>query len=345
MWKRQAVAGTLYLETTTMFEPGAMSSAEMTFVEAEMLAEGRKKRGSHRLYFDHRWGDCEDLSDEPALRAAIRDAYGDALAWMSEDALVDKVYDTRTPEARVRRYMLNARTSSKAAWIKEHEWRACRTSTKELREGDMVTLGFDGSWNDDATALVACRVTDGHMELLDCWEQPEGPESEGWQVPRDEVDAAVARAMRYFDVVGMYADPPHWDSWLADWHNEYAHLMQVKASARRPLEWWTNRPVPMALALEEFRTAVLEKRVSYTSPDDRVGRKAELALTLQRHITNARTEEKRSGTHIRKEAKKSPKKIDAAVCATLAWQCRLDAIAAGVLEQEDEQWFMPKRIR
>jgi len=352
MWKRQRGAGTLYLETTTMFEPGEQSSAEDTFAEASALLEGRKKRGSHKLYFDHRWGDVPDLADEQALRQGLIDAYGDALAWMDLDALVDKVYDTRTKENRVRRYMLNGKTSAKDAWLKDHEWRACRTSNKEIKRGDTITLGFDGSRGTtstdkvaDATALVACRVEDGHIELLACWEQPTGPEGEDWQVPRDEVDAAVSHAMRDYNVVGMFADPPHWTDWLSTWNNEFGHLMQVKANQRRPLEWWTNRPTQMVLALEEFHGAVLERRLSYTSPDDRVGRKAELALTLQRHALNARNHPTRAGMQVRKDFPKSPKKIDSLIAAVLAWQCRLDAIAAGVLGGPADEWFMPKRLR
>lgn len=345
MWKRKRGAGTMYLETTTMYEPGENSAAEATYNEAEALAEGRKKRGSHRLYFDHRWGDVPDLADEQALRQGLREAYGDALAWMDEDSLVDQVYDTRTSENRVRRYMLNSKTSAKDAWLKEHQWRACRDATKQIKLGDTVALGFDGSWNNDATALVACRIEDGHLELIGCWEQPDGPEGEDWQVPRDEVDAAVATAMRDYDVVGMYADPPHWTDWLDKWHNEFAEQMRVQASQRRPLEWWTHRGPPMVEALDRFHTAVLEKRLSFTPADDRVGRKAELTLTLQRHALNARERMTRAGIQVQKEYKKSPKKIDALIAAVLAFQCRWDAVAAGVLEDPAEGWFMPKRIR
>lgn len=343
MWKRKRGAGTWYLETTTMYEPGENSAAEATYNEAAALAEGRKKRGSHRLYFDHRWGDVPDLADEAALRKGLREAYGDAMAWMDEDSLVDQVYDTRTSENRVRRYMLNAQTSAKNAWIKYDQWRACRDASKDLRPGEMVTLGFDGSWNDDATALVACSVATGHIELLGCWEKPDGPEGEEWQVPRGEVDAAVAQARHDFYVVGMFGDPPHWADFFDVWHREFAHDMQVQASQKRPLEWWTNRPTQMALALARFHTAVLERRVTYTPAEDRVGRKAELTLTLQRHVLNAREDMRRSGLHIRKEYPKSPKKIDAAMAAVLAWECRQDAIAAGVDGASD--WFMPKRIR
>lgn len=345
MWKRKRGAGTWYLETTTMYEPGEESAAEATYNEAEALAEGRKKRGTHRLYFDHRWATVPDLTDEPALRQGLREAYGDALAWMDEDSLVDQVYDTRTSENRVRRYMLNAQTSAKDAWLKAHEWDACgKPEVRPLADGEMVTLGFDGSWNGDSTCLVACRVADGHLTLIGAWEQPEGPEGEDWMVPRDEVDAAVADAMSRYNVVGMYADPPHWTDWLSTWHNQWAHLMKVAASAKQPFHWWTNRPGPMVLALSEFHTAVLEKRVSFTPAEDRVGREAELALVLRRHALNARRHPTRAGLQIRKDFPKSPRKIDGVVCAVLAWKCRADAIEAGVLSQQDD-WFMPHRIR
>lgn len=345
MWKRKRGAGTFYLETTTMFEPGGGSAAEETFIEAMALVEGKKKRGGHRLYFDHRWGEVADLADEEGLRKAIRDAYGDAMAWMDEDSLVDSVYDSRTTEARVRRYMLNAQTSAQDSWLKAHEWEACKNATKALADGDLVVLGGDGSWNDDSTALVACRVSDGHIELIGCWEKPEGPEGEEWQVDREDVDACVAKAMNRFDVAGFYFDPPHWSDYLDRWHNQYGHLMKVQATAKKPLEWWTNRPTQMVEALDRFHTAVLEKRLSYTPAEDRVGREAELAETLKTHVLNARREPRRSGLHIRKEYPKSPKKIDSAVAATLAWECRNDAIAAGVGDASGQEFFMPRRIR
>jgi hypothetical protein len=142
----------------------------------------------------------------------------------------------------------------------------------------------------------------------------------------------------------MFADPPQWTDWLDTWHNEFSHEMLVQATQRRPFEWHTNQPKQMVEALDRFHTAVLERRISFTPAEDLVGRKAELTLTLQRHVTNARRHPTRAGLQIRKEYPKSPKKIDACVAAVLAWQCRWDAIAAGVLDQADG-WFMPKRLR
>ncbi len=345
LWKRQQGAGTLLLETTTMFAPGDNSAAEQTFEEAEAIESGKKKHeGASRLYYDHRWGDCPDLSDEQSLRKAIRDAYGDAIAWMHEDSLVAKVYDTRTSPARVRRFMLNAQVPSVDSWIAPHEWDACGDATKRLQPGDVVVLGADGSIRDDSTAVVACRLDDGHMELIGVWEKPDGAAGEEWQVDREAVDACIAQAMRKFDVVGFYMDPPHWADYLDRWHNEFAEDMQVKATRNRPLEWWTNRPTQMVQALQRFHEAVLEQRITFTPPDDSVGEERARARTFRTHVINARRNPTRAGLQIRKEYPKSPKKVDACVAAVIAWECRNDAIAGGAGPSEPD-FFLPKRIR
>lgn len=340
----KATSGTWYIETTTMYQPGEDSIAELTFAEAEALREGRKKVGRHRLLYDHRWGEVKNLSDRVALRRALMEAYGDAIGWMDVDSLIDEFYDLRNTAEDSRRYFLNTKTSSSEAWLREHEWVACKRPDRALKKGDLVTLGLDGAVRDDSTALVACRVADGHIELIGLWECPAGPEGEGWQVDREAVDAAVAHAMRWFNVAGFYLDPPYWADYADVWHHEFAEKMQVKATVRRPLEWWTNRPTAVVAALQRFHEAVLEERLSYTPAEDRAGREAELALALQRHALNARRAPSRAGLQIRKEFPKSPKKIDGVMAAVLAWEARGDAVAAGV-KAPDPEAFMPRRVR
>jgi hypothetical protein len=43
-----------------------------------------------------------------------------------------------------------------------------------IQPGDAVTIGFDGSLRDDSTAPVACRVSDGLLQILGIWESPDG---------------------------------------------------------------------------------------------------------------------------------------------------------------------------
>lgn len=344
--KRKRIAETWFLETTTMFDPSEKSMAQATFEEAEAIRDGRKKRGRARLLYDHRWGEVEDPRDEAKLRAALIEAYGDAMAWMDLDGLVDEFYTARADIANSRRFFLNAQTSSSDSWIKAHEWAACKRSDRRLHAGDMVTLGLDGSINDDSTCLVAIRVADGHMQMLGAWERPEGIEGEDWTVDRVAVDAAVADAMRTYEVVGFYLDPAHWQDYADKWHQEFAHLMRVKATEKKPLEWWTHRSRAMVDSLERMLEAIREKRVSYTPPDDwpEGSREYELAVAFNQHALNARRRIGRAGVTISKDAPHSPKKIDGIMSATLAYEAASDATAAGILPMAEVS-YVPRRIR
>ncbi|WP_326812087.1 terminase [Streptomyces scopuliridis] len=334
--KRKKIAQTWYLETTTMFAPGQDSVAERTYEEAEAIREGRKKRGRARLMYDHRYGVVKDLKNEIELRAALRDAYGDAMEWIDEDTLVDDFYDLRNDSADGKRYFLNSRTSSSDAWMDPDAWELCRRA-EEIAAGELVTLGFDGSIRDDATALTACRVADGHLQLLGCWEKPEGPEGEGWQVDREAVDAAVSRAFDRYEVCGFYADPPHWQDYVDRWTADFGEQLQVAATRARPLEWWTNRPTQMEMALNRFVEATDDKAVSFagTQDTDDETEFSKLGATLTRHVLNAKRRPMgRNHVGIGKEHPKSPKKIDAAMSAVLAYECRADAVAAGITKRK-----------
>jgi hypothetical protein len=334
--KRKKAAQTWYLETTTMFAPGQDSVAERTYEEAEAIREGKKKRGRARLLYDHRYGVCKNLKDEEELRAALIDSYGDAMEWMDLESLVDDFYDLRNDSADGKRYFLNSRTSSSDSWMEPDAWELCRRA-EEIAAGDLVTLGFDGSIRDDATALTACRVSDGHLQLLGVWEKPEGPEGDGWQVDREAVDAAVARAFDRFDVCGFYADPPHWQDYVDAWTRDHGEDLQVRATQARPLEWWTNRPTAMEHALDRFTEAVEDKALSFAGTDkaDDDAPFSRLGATLTRHVLNAKRRPMgRNHMGIGKEHPKSPKKIDAAMSAVLAYECRADAVAAGITKRK-----------
>lgn len=345
--KRKKLDGSWYIETTTMFAPDEDSMAKKTYEQAELLKEGRLKVGRWRLLYDHRWGECKNLQDEEELRAALVESYGDAMAWMDLDSLVDDFYDLRNETADSRRYFLNARTSSSDSWIKEHEWAACkRPASRPLMKGDFVALGFDGSRRGDASALVAVRIPDMHMELLGCWEKPEDG-TEEWQVDRESVDAEVNRAMHSFDVAGFYMDPAGWQDYADRWTNEFGEKMQVAAAAKKPLEWWTNRDKPMVAALERFKDAIIDQVVGFTPAEDRApgSDEAKRTLTLTRHILNAKAVVRaRAGIVIMKEHHKSARKIDAAMAATLALECAFDALAQSAKPNKDDR-YVPRRIR
>lgn len=321
--KRKKIAGTWYLETTTMFAPGQDSVAEETFRLAERIRLGKALR--ERLLYDHQWGECEDLADEAALRAALVEAYGDAMAWHDLDSLVDEFFDPRATVQDSRRFFLNAETETSDAWLAPREWDAedVAKPLEIITDDEPVTLGFDGSVRDDATALVMCRVADGHLQIpehageLTVWERPDDA-TDDWQVDREAVDAAVAAVMDRYTVVGFYADPAHWQDYLDRWHREFGEHMAARATQARPLEFWTNRTRVMVSALERFHEAVTGKTLSHDG-----------GFLLRRHVLNARRRVTRSGLTIGKEFPGSPNKIDACMAAVLAYEARADAVAAG----------------
>jgi hypothetical protein len=254
------------------------------------------------------------------LKAAILEAFGEAIEWNDADSIIDEFYDTRNEVADSIRYFLNDRRSPATAWLEAATWTACAAPSTVVADGDLITLGFDGSVNDDSTALVGCRVSDGHLFLIKCWERPADPALKEWRVDTADVDVTVAVTMKRYKVVGMYADPPHWQDYITRWQAAYGLRMRVKATQGHPLEWWTQRPVQMVRALERLHDAVALCEVTHDG-----------STTLTRHVRNARRRlAGKVGITIGKEHPKSRRKIDAAMAATLAYECRADAVAKGL---------------
>jgi hypothetical protein len=190
-----------------------------------------------------------------------------------------------------------------------------------LADRDEITLGFDGSRSrshavTDATALIGCRVSDGHLFEIGVWEQPTGPAGEGWEVPTIEVEAAVRSAFERYEVVGFYADPAMWETRIAEWEATYGQQLTVKASRDHPIHWWLNKPTRVVQAIEQLHSAILQGEMTHSGES-----------TLTRHVLNARRRSGRSGVTIAKEHPESARKIDAAIAAVLAWQARLEAVA------------------
>ncbi|WP_159794475.1 terminase [Puerhibacterium puerhi] len=348
--KRGRSAEPWYLETTTMYEPNADSIAEQTYRYAQAIAEGRARRS--RMLFDHRFSPLgeEELGDEDKLRAAVIEAYGEAMDWNSLESIIDKIFDPRHSPRESIRYYLNAKTSSRNAWVTDAQLapvtvhqdvydravaagREAEAWRDVVEPGERITLGFDGAVTNDATALVGCRVSDGLLFPLLVAECPDGPEAKDWSVDEESFDAAVAQAFEQFDVVAFFADPPYWQDWIERWEREYGERLRLKQSGKSAIKFWTKNDAPMIAALERLHTAIQAKTAQIFG--DR---------TLLRHFTNAHEWRRRAGTLIGKATKNSPRKIDAAMAATLAFEGRARFLAMGD-EQPKTASFIPARIR
>jgi hypothetical protein len=317
------------IESPNAYEPGTDSVAEASAEYAMKIREGRARDDG--LLLDHReWPPETDMSERDSLLTGLAYAYGDSAdiagGWVDLERIVAEIYDPATNPQDARRYYGNQITHASDAWLSQPEWAACLSIDRPLADRDLVVLGFDGSRKraegvTDATALIGCRVIDGHLFEIATWEQPNGVAGRDWQVPAREVDAAVRGAFKRYNVVGMYADPAKWESYIATWEAAFTRHLKVKASRDHPMEWWMTggRALSTVRALEQFHSAVIDGELTHDG-----------SFTLTRHVLNARRRVSRSGLQIAKDFPESPRKIDAAVAAVLAWQARLDAIAAGL---------------
>jgi hypothetical protein len=93
----------------------------------------------------------------------------------------------------------------------------------------------------------------------------------------------------------------------------------------------------MEAAISRFHEAVEDKGLSHaeTLATDDASPALLLGATLTRHVLHARRRPMgRNHLGIGKEHAKSPKKIDAAMSAVLAYECRADAVAAGITKRK-----------
>jgi hypothetical protein len=344
--KRAAIAETWSLETTTMYSPGQESIAEQTFQFARMIMESKEAvaRGEKatfkldNLLYDHRWGECEDLSDDEALAAAIIESYGDAMEWNSVEGVMGKIFDPRTTVAESRRYYLNDIVSEQNSWVEIQQLRKRLVPVFAIPPKTPITLGFDGAVSDDATALIGCVVETAEIFVIKIWEKPDIPlkDKEGneikWEVDPVAVDAAVAMAMKTWKVYGFFADPPYWQTYVDKWDAEYGEKMLVEAQASSPIKWWTKRDTQMVQALDRAHDEICNETGIARIQEHKV---------LVRHILNARVWERPAGNVIGKESKKSPKKIDACMAAVLAFEARAAYLHHG---DKPKNAFVPRRV-
>lgn len=84
------------------------------------------------------------------------------------DRLVSTIWDPAQDVQQSRSDFLNQITHASDSWVSQPQWAACMDLTKIVDEKDAIVLGFDGSrgrnkGKADATALIGCRVSDGHL--------------------------------------------------------------------------------------------------------------------------------------------------------------------------------------
>jgi phage terminase large subunit-like protein len=314
---KRRLADSWALEITTAPEPGGGSIAESTMEYGQAIADGLT--ADTALFFFHRQaGDEHDLTTKEGARAAVIEASGPAAAWRDIDAIVQLWADPRTDRAYWERVYCNRLVKGGSQAFDVERWKTL-AKPNTVTPGALITVGFDGAQFFDSTGIVCTDVESGYQWKAGVWERPTSLRpDQPWQVPAEEVDATMHALFSTYTVWRLYADPPHWQSWIAQWRGEWGEECVI--------EWWTNRDRQMTVALEGFTTAITEGTISHDGDPD-----------VSRHLGNSRKRElprvDDAGKKlyvIQKERPDSPHKIDLAMASVLSWEARTDAIASGV---------------
>lgn len=125
-------------------------------------------------------------------------------------------------------------------------------------KGTAISLGFDGSENNDFTAIQA-ETFDGFT-----FTPRYGPDSRPtiwnpaeWndRIPRSEVHAAVDELFTRYRVERFYCDPNDWFSEIGDWALKYGD--------NHVFEWPTNRIKAMYAEIKRFEIDLSTKRITH----------------------------------------------------------------------------------
>lgn len=227
-----------------------------------------------------------------------------------------------TDPAQAERFFGNRLVQGSGSWLVEGLWAGTEDGERRVDERTEICLGFDGSDNDDWTAIRA-RTLDGFR-----FTPRYGPDSRPsywnpseWngRIPRDEVNACVDEIFRRYKVKRMYCDPHDWQSEIGDWALRHGDDVV--------LEWATYRTRAMFEAL----TRSVNDLVSGRSTHD-------ACVATAQHVANARKLARPGDSYILGKPTQH-QKIDLAMADVLAHEAGEDARADGWGQPTKTNWL------
>lgn len=302
---------------TSIESPNAYTPGEDSVAERSALA---KDEAGH--YYDTREPASVDMADKDSFLAALAIAYGDGIRFVDPERIWQESQDPTIPVERTKRDYLNMPTQNNDAFVIPAEWDSVALPDEIVDDGERIVLGFDGSMGrstgkPDATALIGCRVSDGHLFVVDIWEAGGSTEWATWQPPYGEIEATVAAMFDRYKVAAFYGDP------AAGWAGIFAHWdykVERPASAASPYSFSPTRTIQYSEAAEGLTQAL---RAGYGISHDNNAKFTE-------HMLNGRARFDSLGRlSVGKDGGHSPRKVDAAVAAVMAWRARMDVLAKG----------------
>ena len=323
------------IEFTNAHQLGNESVAEHSYNAWQAQVAGKAKR--HDILYDSiEAPPTTDLNNDASRMKGLAAAYADA-PWADLDRLSDEILDWRTTVADSIRYYLNGLGAAEDAWIDPKNFDACADADLVVEDGEQIALFLDCSKSSDATGLVGCRLSDGHVFVLGVWQRPHGDRGRGWLAPPELVNAAVRAAFSTFRVTWFGVDPSpaldddtealYWAEVIDQWHRELGRKVAVKACSYHS----------MLFDMRLSQRGGKERNKAFTEMAMQVAQEIddEQSLThdgnpfLRIHTQNARRRPNPWGVSLGKVNRDSKQLVDLAVCMVGARLGRRLALNSG----------------
>lgn len=330
-------SGNRMLETANAPKPGKGAVIDDTY-DAWCAQEDGKQAGDRRILFDARIAPPETVMEDPAsLRTALEFVYADC-EWASIDAIITRIQAKNAKKDDSKRKYLNWPTTVANAWADPQLWKKLARPDIVVDPGTRIVMFFDGSKSRDDTALLGCRIDDGHVFTIDVWSPGNSHDSED-ETPTidvEAVDAKVDWAMDTYDVVAFFSDVKEWEGFAkVTWPQRYRDRLKLHAvpSGRSP------EPIAWDMRSRDFEFTMAAELVEAEIADAAFTHDGDPRTT--NHVLNALRKDGRFGVSIQKRTPNSPDKIDAAVCVIGVRMVRRLVLAAKTVpERSNEAFFI-----
>lgn len=329
------------LAITNAYQPGEDSVGEILrqayFDQVAFQEKYPDKLLGGLILYDSLEADPNAPLTPEIIPSVVEDIRGDSV-WLDPESITASFLDRSVPVSHNRRMFYNQIVAKEDALYNEGEWDACKASDVELQPGDEIVLGFDGGKSDDATALIAKRMSDGVVFPVMIWERPPSHVETDWEIDRVQVDSYVHWCFKTFKVVAFYADVAYWESYVDAWSEAYRDRLLIRASSKSTVGWDMRGGLEkITRANEALMTKVFESadlREKGASEEDLPFRHNGNRV-LRKHALNARRRENRYGLSFGKESRESPLKVDAYAALLLAEMAYRDVRESGKQRRRD----------
>lgn len=315
------------VEFTNAHRQGMDSAAEQSFVAWQKQVAN--KNLPQDILYDSIEADPRLRIHVPAeLEHGIRQAYSDA-PWADIERLVAEALDARTSAGDTIRFYFNGLGAAEDSWVDPAKVDGLMMENAVLEDREAIAVFADLSKSDDATAIMACRLSDSDFFVLGVWQKPHGDRGKDWIAPRDEVKAAILEADQRYRIVWCGVDPSpaeddegnaYWGEMLDELHQHFGRKLKVWATPGRGgssilFDMRMSKPGGKARN-EQFteKAMLLAELIDESDPGkDIVPFRIESHPILRRHLQNAKRRPNLWGFSLGKETRGSQRKVDLAV--------------------------------